>query len=626
MTTTSDPRTAVAPVLPDPLRTVAGRRILAALATADPPRAQESRNHRTHRQLRILAGLLPPAGQLLADPDLLTTLSACTAVVDPALYMTVLNHYVLCLGSVVGASRESRRNGPAGAGTGPAAVPEALASAVRKGVFLITEIGDAGSHLAVRTVAEFRPDGREFVLRTPDHRAAKFSSLGMPGMPQSAAVCARLVVDGIDHGVFPFLVDLCDERETAPGVAISGPLRVDELPLEYALVRFDGVRVPYERWLRGSAAIDELRCVHDPLTSDQRLRHTMSVGQALWATLPSAAAVLSRAAAVAALRHSLHRRSHGRLAPGSPVLTYRTQQRALLSALAEAFALTCAAQTAKDLWAFTLDGRTATGTTSGTPPDMAFAPWASVDRRLAAFKALAVTGAAHVTGECQHRCGLAGYLAVNRLSAYHGFARAFDSAGGDNRLILLDIGRALAEEHPDATAPAPPGHPDPDSPTWWPGLVGALERRLAGDLHTTVRTRRTPHLSGMALWNPVLEHARQLGEIHTRRLAAQSVADTLAAVHDPTVRGPLRTLAALYGTTQALRLAGPLQWTGLLGPTQAATLNDTADRQCERLMPHLTTLTEALGTPDDLLPTPLSDPDYAAALGGTLTWHPGAPA
>ncbi|MGP3975618.1 acyl-CoA dehydrogenase family protein [Streptomyces sp. 8N114] len=621
--TATDPPTTLPPAHrpgTDPLRTPQGQRIAEALGPVRPPGPGEgtSRNHQTHHELARLARVLPPARELLGDRDWAAALSACTALADPALYMTVVNHYVLCLGSVVASADEQQL-----CTADLARVVDDLESGHRKGVFLVTEIGDANSHLALRTTAEFDPQRREFVLRTPDPGAAKFSSVGTPGRPQSAVVCARLMVGGACCGVHPFLVDLCDERRTAPGVAISSPLGVEALPLEYALVRFDGARLPYDRWLRGAAGIDPDGVYHDPVGDPARaLKRTLDVGRLLWATVPSAAAATARASAVAALRHSQYRRSHGRLAPQAPVLAYSTQQRAVLGALAEAYALSCAATTALDIWQRSEAARS--GPAAEDPPttETAFSPWAGVDRRLSAFKAVAVDGAARVTAECRRRCGLAGYLTVNRLSGYAGFTDAFGAAGGDNRLILLDAGRALADEgDAPAGADGTSTPADTDDPSWWLWAVSTLERRLTARLRAAIDERRQQGLDGMDLWNPLLERARQLGEVHTLRLAAQSVADAVSAARNP---DPAHVaLAALHGTTQALRLAGPLQWTGVLSAETAASLEAAADRQCARLAPYLDELAVGLAPPEPLSLTPLAAPDYAAALHSTRTWPAG---
>ncbi|MFI9048011.1 acyl-CoA dehydrogenase [Streptomyces sp. NPDC053427] len=617
MTTQTPPATALRRLVDGPGPDTLRPRLLALLAEDSPAAAgapgATPRARRYGHRLRRLAQALPPADELCRDPHALAALSECAAVTDPPFYMAVLSHYALCLGSIVALSPDPARLG---------ARWDALSAGRSKGVFLVTEIGDGSSHLGVRTTAAFDPRTGGFVLGTPDAGAAKFSGVGATGVRQTAVVCARLRVAGTDRGVFSFVVDLSDEHGPAPGVEISSGLAVADLPLDYALVRFHGVRLAPDQWLSDGASLDAQGRFHDPLgTADARLSRTLGVGQALWATLPSAMAAMARESAVRALRHSAHRRAHGRLAPGAAVLSYRSQQHALLAGLAEAFALTCAGNTAREIWAESLaaPGRCAARERAGA--GMTFSPWAAVDRPLAVLKAFAVRAAARVAAQCQHRCGLAGFLEPNRLSGYHGFAHAFDSAGGDSQLILLDAGRALAEEAGRrGGAAAVPREALPDAPHWWPALTRVHEHLLATGLHRALNERSGKGLEGLELWNPLLDAARELGEAYASRLAAESLARTLATVDDPALQAALRPLAALYGVAEARRLAGRLLTTGVLGAATVRALPAAMDELCDRLLPQLPLLEEAMGAPVGALPTPLGADDYAAALTASVNW------
>ncbi|MFE4016878.1 acyl-CoA dehydrogenase [Streptomyces sp. NPDC059101] len=583
-------------------------RLLTALAAdrEQSAHASEDPARRVHRRLRLIVDNLPTVGELFRDPEQLAVVGECVALADPPLYMAVLNHYALCLGSVV-----TLADDPAAIG-GPW---QALTSGRTKGVFLVTEVGDASSHLGIRTTARFDPDTREFVLDTPVVGAAKFSGVGGSGGPQSAVVCARLVVDGTARGVFSFMVELTDAVGPLPGVSVSRSIGVPSLPLDYALVRFDGVRVPYVQWLRDRACIDADGAFHDPLGGpDARLQRTLSVGRILWATLPSAVAAMARQSAVTSLRFSAHRRAHGRLAPGARVLELRNQQHALLGALAESFALTCAGRTAREIWA-----RSRTAAACGAPArrtdGMTFSPWTAVDRPLAVLKAVTVRGAARVAAECQHRCGLAGFLHPNLLDGYHGFAHAFDTAGGDSQLILLDAGRALAQERGGgAGGTVPPVDVPADQPGWWPAAARAQEGCLRDELQRSVRRGVQAGRTGLELWNPLLDTAHGLGEAYGARLVADATAAAVEAVHDPELRSALRPLAALYGAVEARRTAGRLLAAGTLAPPAVRALPAVIDDLCDRLLPHLPLLCEAMGAPSGAVPAPLGADDYAAAL------------
>ncbi|GAB2720437.1 acyl-CoA dehydrogenase family protein [Kitasatospora kifunensis] len=582
-----------------------------------------SRDTSAHLRLRRLAEVLPPATELFADTALLSSVGAATALADPALYQTFLSHYILCAGSVALLGEP---------GTG---IADDLAHVRAKGSFMVTEVGDASSHLGIRTVAEFDPSTLEFVLHTPDDRAAKFSSVAALGLPQQAVVCARVSVDGRDGGVFSFLVDITDERGAmAPGVELSSPLAVQALPLPYALVRFRRVRLPYQRWLRDGAEIDDSGVLRDPTGGqDARLQRTLSVGQALWATLPTALAAMGARSAVLGWRFSASRRSHGRLAPQAPVLVYRTQQHAVVGALAEAFGLRCVAEAARGLWSAAAGvGGAAQSTPQLVPqpaPKMAFSPWAAVDSGLALYKALTTRATARLVGECQHRCGVSGQFAINRLPGYLGFAHAFDSAGGDSTLILLDAGRLLAEqaeqaEPVEAVEQVEPV--DPTDPDWWPAIAAALTARLAVRLGADLRRRRATGASGLELWNPLLDQAVQLGEAQAQLLAANAVAQAVAgagagagaAAPPPPALGDL---AALYGLGQARRLSGPLLAAEVLDPATVRHFPEALDQLCDRLAPHLPAIAEALDPDQGQATAPLGASDYPAALVAALTWH-----
>ncbi|MFD3515734.1 acyl-CoA dehydrogenase [Streptomyces sp. NPDC058657] len=593
-------------------------------------------------RLRRLTRALPPAEELLRDPARLAAVQVWAAVADPSLYMAVLNHYVLCLGSIVTLAGDTGK---------PVAQRKALENGHAKGMFLVTEIGSAGSHLAPRTTARFDPVRREFVLTTPDAGAAKFTSISRSGVRQTGAVCARVVVDGTDRGVFSFAVDLSDEQGPAEGVEFSGPLEAGALPLGYALVRFHQVRVPYEQWLRDTALIDDRGAFHDPLASrDARLGRTMAVGQGLWGTLPAALAAMARECAVQALRFSTHRRSNGRMAPGSSVLAYRPQQHALLGALAEAFVLTCAGNAALETWQRTLSPGPGAPVPSSTDA-LAFSPWAAVDRFLPLYKVVAARGAERVAAECQRRSGLAGFLDVNRLSAYQGFAHAFASAGGDNQLILLDTGRSLVEDSKETEGPdgrhgpqagpgdredtggqadwgdpedmgGPGGPADPgdsvDSPAWWPLIAQRAQRVLAEELRESLRARAAAGADGLELWNPLLSRVLDLADLAGNRLAAAHATQTLRSVRSPELRSALRPLLALYGVAQARRSSGTLLTSGVLTPEVVRSLPEAMDRLCDRLLPHLALLEDGLAFPGGPAPAPLGAADYATALAEAL--------
>ncbi|MFE1322573.1 acyltransferase domain-containing protein [Kitasatospora phosalacinea] len=533
-----------------------------------------------YRRLRALLRALPTAAELHADADALAAALAWAAVADPRLGMTVVTQGVLGQGSLLRLAGDPGRVRPE--------LDAVDAGALRIG-YLVTEAGRASSHLGAGTVAEFQPDGREFVLRTPEEADAKFGGVPQYPGPRGAVVIARAVdAAGREGGVFAFLVELADHDGPRPGVTLSPPVEVGALPLSYHRVRFDGVRVPEAHWLRDDADLDGHGRLHDPRTPADRLRRTLAVGQDLWGVLPTALAALARQSAVLAVRHSRHRETRAALAPGTPLLAHRSQQRALLGALADAFALSCAAARARELLAAARESDTA-GAESG------FAPWAAVSRPLSAYKAHCADEAERIVADCQRRCGHAGLADANRLAGYHGFARAFDPAGGDSRLIRYDLGRALLDE----TAPGgpPPLPTDLADPGWWPAVLARHQHTLTSWLRRAT-TAPPSGATPFETWNPLLDRAAELGATYAARLAAEDLPRALATLPPDEATTALAHLAALRA---ADRLAGPLLRHRTLTPGELAGLENALERGYDRLLPHLDRVERAFAFPDDMV-------------------------
>ncbi|MFH9940337.1 acyl-CoA dehydrogenase [Streptomyces murinus] len=583
--------------------------------TSDNADSRPSGGAQLLRNLGLMGQTLPAPEKIFEDPARLAAVHAWAAVTDPPLCLAALVHHTLCLGSMTQL------------GSDPAYLAErmaALTAGRAKGVYLITEAGQANSHLATRTRATYDPATREFVLDTPDAEAAKFGSAGTRDVPQTAVVLARLFTDGTDRGVFGFVVDLTDRSGPLPGVELSSPINLGALPLDYVLVRFRRLRVPDAHWLADGAAIGADGAFHDAAGSiERRLQRTLRVGQGLWALMPAVAAATARQSAVQAVNYARQRRTQSRLAPGVPLLSYRTQQRAVLGALADAFALTCAAHGARALWAESL-----AAPSGGDDADaMGFTPWTAVNRPLAAYKAASVRLAAEVSAECQRRCGFSGHLDVNRLAGYHGFHHAFDAAGGDSQLILYDIGRSLVEESVDAPAPTAgtadgAARPLATSPSWWPEIARTHRAGLAA--HLAARLRVLKHGSPFDAWNPLLEDAGLLGELYADGLMAEDVVNVLAEVRDESAHTVLGALAALHGAMAARRWSASLLAHETLRPADVQALTDVIDHLCDELRPHLPLLTEAFVHGDGATDAPLAAADYNAALRATLTWTRGA--
>jgi acyl-CoA oxidase len=562
-----------------------------------------------YERLRAVNDGAGPGTELLADPQRLFALFGWAGLTSNSLAFTMLVHYCLNLVTVVdlGGDRDDLADHRL-----------SLDTMSSFGVFMITELGRGSSHVATRTEASYDPDRDEFVLHTPAPEAAKFMpNVGLSGVPKLAVVCARLKVAGQDHGVFPFVVPIRDHAGLRPGVSVTRLPPVPLVPLDCSVVTFDRLRVPRRNWLSDNATISDEGLFHDPIGgANERLVRTLSSGAYTWPAQAAALAAATRACVAIALRHSFHRITMGRLAPRLPAIAHRSQQRALLGALATAYAITFLAnQAATDHAAATVDQPT--DQSGADDAALSATPWASVNLTSALTKALAARALETVAAQCRQRSGALGLLSVNRFVDYQGLGHAFHSAGGDGLLILLDTARALVADprhQPPADAEGGLDQCDLLDRRFWLDLAKAREHLAHQQLTEQLDRARERGDRPFDAWNDQFDAAQALAEAHGSRLLVEAGLAAVDAAGDPQARQLLQDLCALHSLEDVSANSGWLLVNKLVTSTQILDIPQTLNTLCDRLLPQALTLVEAFDIPDGLIGAPITAPDYPALL------------
>ncbi|GAA3592808.1 hypothetical protein GCM10022419_089670 [Nonomuraea rosea] len=559
---------------------------------AEPPRDLDELARRAYAQLAVVNETVGGSTALLDDPQAMSAVLDWAAVVDPSLFAAAAIHYAVVLTSIKELGRPEETLGAA------------IASLDRLdavGAILITEIGHGNNHISLRTQAVYEPETRTFRLRTPTPGARKLmASIALPGVAKIGTVYAELIVDGEPCGTFAFVVPLRDAAGLRPGVLVE-PLRgTVPVALDYSVTSFDDVRVPYDHWLRDTASITPAGLFEDPLGSKDR-RLVRSLALSAWASLAGAVglASASRAAAAIALRYAATRSTMGRLSPNRPVLDYRTQQHALYGALSSAYAVTALVD--KAIEAF-LDKPWE------VPPDetaITFSPWVAAHRTHALAKAAATELCAEITAECRRRSGAQGVLSINRIIAYEGLAQSYNSAGGDNLLILMDAGRSMAEtlqpcEVPDSftdsfTGPFMGDLADPEVRL---GLLRVQEATLHTELAASVRQASEAGLSPFDAWNPHLSKAVELARVHQRRMVAEAFRALVAGRQDEAMATALAAAERLHGLRDLARDRAWLLERGVLSQAAALSVADLVEKAVDDLAVHAEALLDGLGLPE----------------------------
>jgi acyl-CoA oxidase len=591
-----------------------------------PAELTASGQHRlTYARIREAHRSLPRISELLADPWAYCAVLERAAVVDPWLFHPLLLHYTLTTAPVLRFGNPQRTSG----------LLDALESLSVTGCAAMTEAARSNSHLELRTTATYDPARGGFVLHTPDAAAVKKPVMAAhAGGGKLAAVYARLVVGGADCGVFVFAVPLrgADGR-AVPGVRIEPLVENSLLTADFSTVAFDHVRLPAESWLDDGARIED-GVFQDPAGDvAARLRRTMSIGPGVWRGIGAMAAAVSRSAAVMALRYSMQHTTTGRLAPELPLIGYRTQRNAVFTALATAWAATVAAEHAKGPRDRTGTGDSArtdgsadtvgtgdsadadsSGGADGSAAGATWAPWSSVDQELALLKVITTELADRVLDRCRRHCGSSGTLETDHLNRYRGLIQGYVTAGGDNQLILLDTGRALAEapersplRTPAGISPAEAGLALESCRELARVAESLLQRRLRGRVADALRRGE----DRFTAWNRELELTLDTATAACDRLLLDLAAAALGRAAGPdapsdalfgedtqTVLGALATVFAL---DWAERRCGLLSDLGLLSPGELGRIRAAREACCDRLLPHAERLAEAYGPPAGLL-------------------------
>ena len=541
-----------------------------------------------YQMLRYVRGHISAELPLLQqDPEQLRALLETAAVVDPRLFHVMFLDQCMATGGILEYAADS-------------AVLDDVAEGFSIGTALMTELGHGSSGANILTEAVYDPEHDEFVLSSPFPAAVKFPpNVGLDGWAKWGVVGARLKAAGTDRGLFLFLVPLRDETGPRPGVRIRTLPATSLLPLDYASVAFDAVRVPRRHWLRDGARLEADGAFTDPVGHPaERSRRSAALVRFAWGALCPGLAAMARAGAAIALSHAGRRVINNKFALNVPAVEYRNQQRLLVTSLAAAFAASALADGVPETcWRLKPDS-------GPTAAEMRTASLAKVAVDRLAERAIT---AARAT------CGALGFLSVNRLVDYLAFTMAFASAGGDNEVILLDAAWSMTagqDYEPPLAEPA-----DVPIEARCLDLLRVREARL----HALLSTRFQAALEkagdqgdgGFSAWNDQADLARTFAEAHQDRL----IGEAMQAMDASRLPEPLRADLALYLNLESVeRHDGWYQAQGLLTGQEAQALTDLlADRRgwiSESFDAYLTALDVPLG----LTRAAIAEPDYVRAL------------
>ncbi|MBA4607791.1 acyl-CoA dehydrogenase family protein [Aeromicrobium sp. Marseille-Q0843] len=497
------------------------------------------------------------------------------------------------------------------------------------GCFAMTETGHGSDVQSLETTATYDPATQEFVVHSPTPSARKDYIGGAAKHARVAAVFARLITLGEDHGVHCFVVPIRDEAgEDLPGVTTSDCGFKGGLGgVDNGRLMFDEVRIPRDNLLNRYGNVDEGGVYSSPIDSLNARFFTM-IGTLIRGRVSVGGS--ARAAAEVALsiasRYALQRRQFEGV-PGEEtvLMDYRMHQRRLLPLLAEAYAFRFAHNQ--------LVARMHRLQTEADPDAHA---QRELEGRAAGLKAALTSFATRAIQECREACGGAGYLAENRLTTLKADSDVFTTFEGDNVVLLQLVAKELltsyaqevtgldpvgmvkfaastvAETVKERTAAAQliqrlidARSRDDDHNLLDRGTqLDLFEDREQHVIETAARRlRRAGNDKGAAFaaFNAAQDHVVKIGQVHIDRVVLEAFTAGIARTEDDAAADVLRDVCSLYALTIIERDKAWFMEHNRISDTRAKAVTTEVNALLEKLRPHTLALVEGLGVPEESL-------------------------
>lgn len=319
------------------------------------------------------------------------------------------------------------------------------------GCFAMTELGHGSNVAGLETTATFDRESDTFIINTPHLRATKWWIGGAASSATHAAVFARLLVDGKDHGVQTFITQLRDTKTfaTRPGITIGDiGKKMGRDGIDNGYIQFTFVRVPRAYMLMKNTQVSRDGTVTKPPLAQLAYGALLGGRTSMVAdSSNSAKKALTIAVRYAAMRRQF---SSGGNKLETQILDYPIHQRRLMPLVAQAVAI---GFTATKLQRMYEDMTQSLDRLKPTDPDLmeTLAKLKETHATSAGLKAFCTWSTLDTIEKCRQACGGHGYSAYSNLPAQFNDFAVQCTWEGDNTILALQAGRALVSSYIGAT-------------------------------------------------------------------------------------------------------------------------------------------------------------------------------
>ncbi|MGF0320658.1 hypothetical protein [Nocardia fluminea] len=517
----------------------------------------------------VIAKLGGSSAAIAADPRLRGMLCEWAAIAAPHLVPVLTGHFDLSVGAITALGNGSKYQDELAA---------ELDDGRALGELALTELGGTnGADQGTTATWDGTRDG--FWLDSPTVSSWKFMpNIALPS-GRIGVTTARLIVDGADEGVLPFLVRFRESNGSlVPGLHVQTLPDKSWAPMDHAMIRYNALFVPRDALLGGDWAVmgpsGQLECDIAP-----RARWHRAIGMLGEGRLDLANAAAAAARGGLAL---LHQYTSSRK-PGSTVMAERgTVRRDVVSALATVTATSILGRAVQDMRAEATDG------------DPVQAMWSMLTKPLLAY-------AAHsVLLTCRQRGAAQASLRVNWIGDWIGVVEGIITAEGESQVLLKQAGMAVTAGL-DITALRLRNQPS--HLPWYVRMLTERELVIAAGLRSENYTAAG---TAIDMDTAAIELATATGE----RLAAVAAFSASQRAADPTARAVLESVAAVYVLERIYARGAWFAAHRQMSPRRANAVEVELLRHRRVLADHVDQLVAAFEVPLDALDAPMASESY----------------
>lgn len=308
------------------------------------------------------------------------------------------------------------------------------------GAYAQTELAHGSNIQGLQTTFTYDLARDEFVVQTPHVSATKYWPGSLGHTANTVVAFGRLLVNGTDHGIHPFLVPIRSSEDHAPlpGITVGDIGSKAGTPTsDNGYLSFNQVRIPRTNMLMRYAKLDK-EGKYSKVGGDQAKVVYATMVHVRAAIVQMCFLFLSKSTTIA-IRYSQQRRQFGSDANGLelPVLSYSSQQYRLFPQLATAYAIYFTGRAMRELYVNTT-GQMRTGNFSGLQ---------LLHITSAGLKSFTTRLTREGIDVCRQCCGGMGYHRYSGLpDLFADFIGPFEAAEGDNWLLTQQVGRYLLKQ------------------------------------------------------------------------------------------------------------------------------------------------------------------------------------